>query len=129
MTEQTLECNLKGYADEPSTASVEVLRLDGPDRVRRSFKHLGMCWGAAVVSIFIPVAHLFLVPGLLIAGIVLLVRDLRIGELVRQARGTCPDCGTEQTLDLTGRWRGGAEIACRHCHRMLRLERREMQPS
>ena len=121
MTEQTLQCHLKGYADAPSTASVEVLRLDGADRVRRSLKHLGICWGAAIVSVFIPVAHLFLVPGLFVAGIVLLVRDLRIGQLVRRARGTCPDCGTEQTLDLSGRWRGGAEIACRNCHRMLRL--------
>jgi RNA polymerase subunit RPABC4/transcription elongation factor Spt4 len=121
MTEQTLQCDLKGYADEPSTASVDVVQLDGADRLRRGLKHLGICWGAAVVSVFIPVAHLFLVPGLFIAGIVLLVRDVRIGELVRQARGTCPDCGTEQTLDLTGRWRGGAEIACRNCHRLLRL--------
>ena len=121
MSGQTLQCHLKGYADAPSTASVEVLRLDGADRVRRSLKHLGICWGAAIVSVFIPVAHLFLVPGLFIAGIVLLVRDLRIGQLVRRARGTCPDCGTEQTLDLSGRWRGGAEIACRNCHRMLRL--------
>lgn len=121
MTEQTLQCNLKGYADQPSTASVDVLRLDGTDRLRRALKHLGICWGGAVLGVFIPVAHFFLVPGFFIAGIVMVVRDLRIGELVRQARGRCPDCGTEQTLDLTGRWRGDAEIACRNCHRMLRL--------
>jgi RNA polymerase subunit RPABC4/transcription elongation factor Spt4 len=124
MTAQTLQCNLKGYADQPSTANVEVLRLDGADRLRRGAGHLAMCWGAAIVSVFIPVAHLFLVPGLFIAGLVLAVRDAIAKEVVKHANGTCPDCGSEQRLELTGRWRGTAEIACRQCHRMLRLERR-----
>ncbi len=51
-----------------------------------------------------------------------LVRDLKTDQLVAQARGACPDCGAEQVLDLAGRWRGRAEVACRDCHRMLRVE-------
>jgi hypothetical protein len=122
MTTQHLRCRLRGYSERPSIATVQVLRLDPMDRTRRALRHLGLCWGGAVVSVFIPVAHLVLVPGLFLAGIALVVGDLRTPEVVRAAQGTCPDCGTEQSLDIVGRWRGSAEIACRSCHRMLKLE-------
>jgi hypothetical protein len=122
MTAEQLRCRLRGYSERPASATVLVLRLDTADRTRRALRHLALCWGGAVVSVFIPVAHLFLVPGFFLAGIVLPVRDLRTPELVREARGTCPDCGKGQTLDLAGRWKGGGEVACRYCHRMLRVE-------
>jgi hypothetical protein len=122
MTSQQLRFHLRGYSDRRTVATIEVLRLDVADRTRRAVRHLALCWGLAVVSVFIPVAHLFLVPGLLLAGMVLVVGDLRASELVKGARGTCPDCGNEQALDLSGRWRGGGEVSCRDCHRMLRLE-------
>jgi RNA polymerase subunit RPABC4/transcription elongation factor Spt4 len=122
MTAARLRCRLRGYSERPTPATVEVLRLDPADRTRRALRHLAFSWGGAVVSLFIPVAHLLLVPGFFLAGIILLVGDLRTPELVKEARGTCPDCGNEQTLDLAGRWRGGGEVACRYCHRMLRVE-------
>ena len=122
VTAEHLHCRLRGYSPQPTVATVEVLRLDPMDRARRALRHLGLCWGGAVVSVFIPVAHFFLVPGFFLAGIVFLVMDLRTPQLVQAARGTCPDCGADQPLDIVGRWRGSAEIACRHCHRMLRVE-------
>lgn len=122
MTSHQLPCRLRGYSEQATSGTVEVLRLDSGDRTRRALRHLALCWGGAVASVFIPVAHLLLVPGFFAAGIVLLAGDLRTSELVKEARGTCPDCGKAQTLDLTGRWKGGGEVACRYCHRMLRLE-------
>ena len=122
MTNRQLQCRLRGYSDRPTIATVTVLHLDPLDRTRRALRHLGICWGGAIVSVFIPVAHFFLVPGCFLAGIVLLVVDLRTPQLVKAALGTCPDCGKEQVLDIPGRWKGGGDIACRYCHRMLRLE-------
>lgn len=37
------------------------------------------------------------------------------------ARGTCPDCGTEQQLDLASRWRALQPVTCTRCQRGLRL--------
>ncbi len=122
VTAQHLRCRLRGYSAQPATATVDVLELDAMDRTRRALRHLALCWGGAVVSVFIPVAHFLLVPGLFLAGLVFLAMDLRTPQVVQAAHGTCPDCGADQALDIVGRWRGSAEIACRHCHRMLRLE-------
>jgi hypothetical protein len=129
MTIQQTRCRLRGYSERRTQATVDVLLLDPVDRTRRALRHLGICWGGSVVSIFIPVAHFFLVPGFFLAGIVYLVADLRTPQLVAAARGTCPDCGADQALDLAGRWRGAAEVACRACHRMLRLEPEPPGPS
>lgn len=122
MTEQTIMCRLEGYADAPGTASVRVQHLDRGARVGRAARQLAIWWAAAVVSVFIPIAHLFLVPGFTIVGIVGLVRALKADNLVVEAHGTCPDCGTQQALDIGRRWSGETRINCRNCSRTLRLE-------
>jgi hypothetical protein len=115
-------CRLKGYADQPTAASVEVVLLDPTHRLKRAGRHLAVCWGAGILSVLIPIAHLFLVPGFVVAGVVLVVLDIKTDEIVRHAHGTCPDCGAEQDLDLGRRWRDGVELSCRSCSRMLRLQ-------
>jgi len=42
-------------------------------------------------------------------------------ELAADARGTCPDCGAEQRLDLAVRWRAPQPVTCQQCHRGLQL--------
>lgn len=121
MTERTIDCRLEGFADAPGPARIRVRHLDRAARLGRAARQLGVWWGAAVVSVFIPIAHLFLVPGFTMVGIVALVRTVGADQLVTEARGTCPDCGSEQPLDIGRRWAGGTTINCRHCSRTLRL--------
>jgi uncharacterized protein involved in cysteine biosynthesis len=46
-------------------------------------KGLALAWGAAAVSVFIPVAHFLLVPGFAVAGVVIFVKRMRDREATR----------------------------------------------
>jgi hypothetical protein len=82
---------------------------------------LAKCWGLAALSLFIPVAHAVLVPGFLGFGLYQFVQRAGTRELACEARGTCPDCGAEQALEVASRWRVPQDIACAACHRGLTL--------
>jgi hypothetical protein len=112
---------LSGYSDHKAEATIRIRSFDRPGRIKRAAAGLAMWWGAAVASVFIPVAHFFLVPGFLIFGLVMFVRRLKTTDLVVAAHGTCPDCGAEQDLDMLGPWDESRDVICRECHRPLHL--------
>ncbi len=115
-------CRLAGYHPDPTDAALEVDELGAGRRLGRALKGFALWLAAAVVGVFIPIAHFVLVPGCLIGACVVLVRRLRTRALVVRARGRCPDCGVEQDLDVLGPWRGDVRpLACRACHRGLEL--------
>ena len=116
-----LAARLKGFNPTTTPATVRLESFDRAGRTRRAALGLAQSWGVAIVSVFIPVAHFFLVPGFFIAGIVIAIRRLRMETIVRGARGACPDCGMEQLLDLPTRWDPPLDVDCRHCHRRMQL--------
>lgn len=120
----TVELSLRGYASVPAAATVSLHEYDRPARWRRAIAGLGVWWAGALVAVFIPVAHLLLVPGGLIAGVIVGASRLKTHMVVTEAHGTCPDCGAEQDLDLPTRWRLPQPVTCHHCQRGLTLEAR-----
>lgn len=112
---------LKGYHGVPTPGTVTIRRFNRDERVRRALAGLGKWWGVALVSVLIPVAHFVLVPSFLAYGVWQGVQRLGTVELAIAARGTCPDCGAEQALDLAVRWRAPQPVTCRQCHRGLQL--------
>jgi hypothetical protein len=112
---------LAGYSDRTGEATIRIRSFDRAGRVRRAVTGWLTWWGVAVVCVFIPVAHFFLVPGFLVVGLVTLVRRLRTSDVVVAAHGSCPDCGAEQDLDILGPWDPSRDVICRECHRPLRL--------
>jgi hypothetical protein len=110
-----------GYSGEEREAVIEIRTFDRGARVRRAAAGLATWWAVAIGCVFIPVAHFVLVPAFAVMGIVSVVRRLKTLSLVVAARGTCPDCGAEQQLDIDGPWRDDQPVSCRHCHRSLRL--------
>ncbi len=115
------EYTLSGYGGRPGRAWVRVVSFDRAARTRRAFGALGAAWGAALVSVFIPVAHFVLVPGFLAYGVYSFATRLGADEVALGGRGTCPDCGEEQVLDVAGRWRVPHFISCPHCQRSLQI--------
>ena len=89
--------------------------------MRRALAGLGLWWGAALVSVFIPVAHFFLVPGFFLYGLYTFLQRLKTNQLAVAGRGTCPDCGREQELDVAGRWILPRSTSCRFCQRSIRI--------
>jgi hypothetical protein len=112
---------LKGFADEPARGSCTVLSFDRAGRWRRAGAGLGKWWAVAGLCVFIPVAHFVLVPSFLVFGIYQCVQRLGTSELACNARGTCPDCGVEQSLDVAPRWQAPQQVVCASCRRGLEL--------
>lgn len=111
---------IHGYSALPTHGSATVECFPIGLRLRRAGKGLVVAWGLAVVSIFIPVAHLFLVPGFVVGGIVVFVLRAREREVVRAVHGQCPDCGSDQDFEPGGRWILPRDFVCRSCWRTLR---------
>ena len=112
---------LTGFAGTPSRGSCTVISFDRASRWRRAGAGLGKWWGLAALCVFVPVAHFALVPGFLAFGLYQFTQRVNTPELACNARGTCPDCGTEQSLELAPRWRVPQQIACATCQRGLVL--------
>ena len=109
-----------GYSGR-TAATVLVVSYDRAQRVRRALKGLGTWWGAALVSVLIPIAHFVLVPSFFLYGVYTFARRLTADQVAVAGRGTCPDCGREQPLDVTGRWSLPRTTSCRYCQRSLQL--------
>ncbi len=110
---------LVGYRNTPTMGRATVTRLDGATRTLRALKALGVCWALAGLSVFIPVAHLLLVPGFALLGIFLFVGRMRTGEIVTNMRAPCPDCGAQQVFEAGSGWELPKRVACSKCSRSL----------
>jgi hypothetical protein len=118
---QTLTYQLTGYSPTPTAAIVTVQSFDKKERVRRALKGLATFWGAALGSVFIPIAHFLLVPSFALYGAYTFFERLGARQIVTAAEGTCPDCGRKQKLEMGGRWNVPRNVACRYCQRSLRI--------
>ncbi len=114
------QVEVTGYSGR-TAATVRVVSYDRAQRVRRALKGLGTWWGAALVSVLIPIAHFVLVPSFVLYGVYTFARRVTADQVAVAGRGTCPDCGREQPLDVTGRWSLPRTTSCRYCQRSLQL--------
>ncbi|OYV98881.1 MAG: hypothetical protein B7X11_05760 [Acidobacteria bacterium 37-65-4] len=112
---------LTGYHGTPTSATLLVTSFDARQRLGRAAKGLLGFWGAMAVSVFLPVAHFVLVPSFFGIGMWQFFRRLRQPQLVRGARGACPDCGAEQDFELSVGLRFPQGVQCRSCQRGLTL--------
>jgi len=110
---------ISGYGGAPTIGTATIRGFTPAARWRRAVMAAAKWWGLAIVAVFIPVAHLVLVPGFFVYGVVQLVSGVSIADLVLEARGTCPDCGEEQALELVARWHLPQAVTCRACQRGL----------
>jgi len=108
-------------ADKQNIIDAQVRSLKPLERFINGIKATGLCWGLAVLSIFVPVLHFFLVPGFLIAGIVIFFVTYRKNELLEQATIICPSCSKEFSLfKLSFLW--PLHKDCPDCQNVLLIE-------
>lgn len=119
---RTLELPLWAAGAPTGAAKVSVSVLAPRDRLKRAGMALAMGIGGAVVFIPIPIVHLILVPGSLLAGIAIALRRLGQSQIFRGASGACPYCGVEQRFTLVGSFRLPKRVYCSSCQRELYLE-------
>lgn len=100
--------------EKHTSGEVTLQEWDSSDRMKRALKMFGMLWGAAVVSVLIPLAHFVLVPGFLIAGPIVAYFVYQNEKMILGGQGTCPNCGKPFTI-AKGKVRWPMNDLCSEC--------------
>lgn len=90
---------------------------------KRAWRGLGITWGLAVFSVFLPLAHFFLVPGLLFAGPFVFFWLRKQKGRVLDIQAACPFC--QKTLAAGGfgiEW--PLRVVCGGCSEPVRIDLR-----
>jgi hypothetical protein len=107
---------------QPQTSGVATVEeWDGLARVRRAVGLLCICWAAAGVSIFLPILHWVLVPGLLLAGPVLFVVRFTETATLQALEADCPRCQKAGVFSPGGRFKLPRNVTCDGCGNLLEL--------
>ena len=109
------------FGAPPSPVAVRVRALGPGRRAARALGVLAATWGLAALSVLIPVAHLILVPGLLLAGPLLAYLRFRASRVVTAVHGACPRCGVEQDFRPPKPWGSSMTTECPRCLNRLVL--------
>ncbi|MBX7144158.1 MAG: hypothetical protein K1X79_06885 [Oligoflexia bacterium] len=89
-------------------------------RLARSLKAMGACWGIALVCLFIPILHFILVPILFLAGLIVQPLYMKQSSRVLGGQGTCPFCAADFDVAATAdRW--PLRDICAKCHRHVQI--------
>jgi hypothetical protein len=116
MTQVQVAVSLTAFGFAPRPATAVVIEQSTGERVGRAFAGLGMFWALALGGLFIPVAHLILVPVFLTAGIIMAIKRSKEDRRLAEVRGPCPRCGAQQTFKAGGRFASGRNLDCPACH-------------
>ncbi len=127
--ERFVQLPIKGYSDDTGVATARIVSFDRKTRVRKAMIGLAASWGAAALSVFIPVAHFLLVPAFVGFGLYLLFHNLRLRVSAQQVTGTCPDCSAEQEFEVSGNWSPPHRVTCNGCQRSLVLGTANNRPT
>jgi hypothetical protein len=90
------------------------------DRLKRALKASGQCLFLAVVAVFMPFAHFFLVPFFLIATVAVGVYLYGQQSLVVGGAGKCPVCAADFVV-AKSRNRFPLSDLCTSCQRTVRV--------
>ena len=116
-----IPATLTAFGAAPAPAKATVLSQPPGERLARTAAALGVCWGLALVIVFIPVAHFILVPTFFIAGIAVAVARAREATRLLGVHGVCPRCAAEQDFEVGGRFTPSKSLDCPKCHNTLTL--------
>jgi len=111
--------SLVAFGAPPSHATAVLVTQNLGQRLARALGGLVGCWVAAIVSVFIPVAHFFLVPGFLVLGVGWAVLRARERERLLELRGICPRCGREEEFGRGERQGRRTWVTCPGCFTRL----------
>ena len=99
----------------------EIRKLTTAERTKRGIKSGGAFFGLAVLSIFIPVLHFFLVPTFLLLSVYYSVTKIRNENCLSLHDVTCPVCNKnlkETELFFTG---DELRLYCYECQTQLKI--------
>lgn len=106
---------------EESSGWVIARTWSPEEQKKRALKGLGVMWGLAIASIFLPLVHFLLVPGFLISGpIVYFWLKKQTGRIIGITAG-CPRCRFKVSVNEANLvW--PLRMTCKSCFEPLRIE-------
>ena len=104
----------------PTEGKITRINWETADRPKNAAKTLGMWLAFCFASIFVPIAHFFLVPTLFITAFVLAIDKSR--EVKRNDGGTgeCPKCHQSFVIEKS-KWVDRMTDTCGNCHDDLEI--------
>lgn len=116
--EKEIPAEFVSVIDQKKSKGTVVLReYDAKEKRHRIIKYGGGCFAAAILSIFIPLLHFILVPGFLIASVVMVIINNRPSN-VESAKAKCPACGVDFVISK-GKPEFPIDDVCASCHHKI----------
>ena len=122
MADATQKLHLSFPGETTTTAVGTVHEWTTLERARRAAMALGLMWGLAGVSIFLPILHFVLVPGFLLLGPVIAILQFTEQKRLKSMKGSCPRCKVERDFPLELRFNGKRSFTCDGCGNLIELE-------
>lgn len=115
----SISCTVDGL----STTGLAARRdLSSGERLQRSARVVAVCWGLALVTVFVPILHFVLVPGFLLLGSILGLATWMESALVLSGEISCPNCSVKLVLPRASEsW--PKTTRCSGCSYTLSIER------
>ncbi len=110
-----------GSVEQVSIGLLYSSHFSSGERMGRALKVLGVCLLLAGITLFIPIAHFFLVPLFLIAGPVMAVMKHKVDSVLEKAEGKCPECGDSISIMLDPADKMPKRTYCPSCNKPLQL--------
>ncbi|MDH5544273.1 MAG: hypothetical protein OEZ43_01705 [Gammaproteobacteria bacterium] len=120
-SQQTRNLTIKNDSGKQCSGQMHYTAFTSADRTKRAVLSLLACWLIAGVTLFIPIAHFFLVPAFLIAGPVLFFLRIKQDDAKEKAEGTCPNCDQAITVALENTDKLPKRTYCPSCDKAIEI--------
>jgi hypothetical protein len=98
---QKLQVTVEANDLKSSQGYLMVLENTKQERTSKALKTFFIFFGAACVSVFIPLVHFILVPLLLITAVFTAQKKLKATHYIEEGKITCPHCGKDLEVKKT----------------------------
>lgn len=108
-------------SDQPQSSTLQAHRITKTELVWNVLKKLGIYWGLAFVTFFIPVYNVFFVPFFFLIGVYVALKVERAEYEVFHGKITCPHCQEPIKLRnavLTEDY----QTTCPHCVTLVKVQ-------
>lgn len=108
--------------NKKKTGYLKIQFYNKKQRLKRALKLGAMCWGGAIVAIFIPIIHFVLVPVLFLTGIISPLFIYSQESRVLGGEGVCPECQKQLPLEAgSNQW--PLTDLCTQCRTAVKVEK------
>ncbi|MDH5229041.1 MAG: hypothetical protein OEZ58_03035 [Gammaproteobacteria bacterium] len=126
-TQEQIDVLLNAADKKSQTAHLFLTRYSASDRSKRALTALGICLLGAAVTLFIPIAHFFLVPAFLIAGPVFFVARSKQEDSKEKVVGLCPHHHKEIIIEMDASDKLPKWTYCPECNGSLQIASKDSE--